>query len=196
MQHDRMPRTGRGGPGRGGGRKAADGVVGVTRKNVTLDAASIETLRKLGNNDLSLGIRRAAKNFRSKDKEDEMRKITYIPVNSETGNFRGLGHEYDSHADAMLAALTDGEGKFERNDGYMIVVVAGRQVYCAGSFLASDKEAKDDVIRQICRSLPVKDWRFTTLKIERENGVIVKIDDDDDPGLLAYWEDRLRPAKL
>ena len=60
MQHDRMPRTGRGGPGRGGGRKAADGVVGVTRKNVTLDQRSIDTLRALGDGDLSLGIRRAA----------------------------------------------------------------------------------------------------------------------------------------
>ncbi len=51
---------GRGGPGRGQGRKPVDGVVAVERKNVTLDAESIETLRAYGDGDLSLGIRRAA----------------------------------------------------------------------------------------------------------------------------------------
>lgn len=50
----------RGGAGRGQGRKAADGVGAVERKNVTLDAESIETLRNYGDGDLSLGIRRAA----------------------------------------------------------------------------------------------------------------------------------------
>jgi len=60
MQHDRIPRTGRGGPGRGGGRKTADGAGPVYRKNVTLDQRSIDTLRALGDGDLSLGIRRAA----------------------------------------------------------------------------------------------------------------------------------------
>lgn len=49
-----------GGAGRGQGRKAADGVGAVERKNVTLDAESIETLRAYGDGDLSLGIRRAA----------------------------------------------------------------------------------------------------------------------------------------
>lgn len=49
-----------GGAGRGQGRKAADGVSAVERKNVTLDAESIETLRAYGDGDLSLGIRRAA----------------------------------------------------------------------------------------------------------------------------------------
>lgn len=51
---------GRGGAGRGQGRKPADGVGAVERKNVTLDAESIETLRAYGDGDLSLGIRRAA----------------------------------------------------------------------------------------------------------------------------------------
>lgn len=50
----------RGGAGRGQGCKAADGVGAVERKNVTLDAESIETLRNYGDGDLSLGIRRAA----------------------------------------------------------------------------------------------------------------------------------------
>lgn len=58
-------RTGQGGPGRGQGRKAADGVGSVERKNVTLDADSIETLRSFGNGDLSLGIRRAAAHLKS-----------------------------------------------------------------------------------------------------------------------------------
>lgn len=51
---------GRGGAGRGQGRKPADGVGAVERKNVTLDAESIETLRAYGDGDLSLGIRRSA----------------------------------------------------------------------------------------------------------------------------------------
>lgn len=51
---------GRGGSGRGQGRKTADGVGSVERKNVTLDAESIEALRAYGEGDLSLGIRRAA----------------------------------------------------------------------------------------------------------------------------------------
>lgn len=58
-------RTGQGGPGRGQGRKSADGVGSVARKNVTLDADSVETLRALGDGDLSLGIRRAAAHLKS-----------------------------------------------------------------------------------------------------------------------------------
>jgi len=58
-------RTGHGGPGRGGGRKTADGVGTVERKNVTLDAESIETLRAYGDGDLSLGIRSAARLVKS-----------------------------------------------------------------------------------------------------------------------------------
>lgn len=58
-------RTGQGGPGRGQGRKTADGVGVVERKNVTLDANSVETLRTFGDGDLSLGIRRAAAHLKS-----------------------------------------------------------------------------------------------------------------------------------
>ena len=49
-----------GGPGRGQGVKAVDGVTSLKRVNVTLDDASIATLRALGDGELSLGIRRAA----------------------------------------------------------------------------------------------------------------------------------------
>jgi hypothetical protein len=49
-----------GGARPGGGIKPADGVQSVIRKNVTLDQASIDALRKLGDGDLSLGIRLAA----------------------------------------------------------------------------------------------------------------------------------------
>ncbi len=51
---------GHGGARPGGGKRTADGAQGVIRKNVTLDAASIDALRALGDGDLSLGIRRAA----------------------------------------------------------------------------------------------------------------------------------------
>lgn len=49
-----------GGAGRGQGRPAADGATNLSRKNVSLDGATIERLRALGDGDLSLGIRRAA----------------------------------------------------------------------------------------------------------------------------------------
>lgn len=51
---------GRGGARLGGGRKTSDGVDGVVRKNVTLDHATINKMRAIGDGDLSLGIRRAA----------------------------------------------------------------------------------------------------------------------------------------
>jgi hypothetical protein len=54
-----------GGPGRGQGAKAADGATGLKRVNVSLDEASIETLRKFGDGELSLGIRRAAAHIKS-----------------------------------------------------------------------------------------------------------------------------------
>jgi len=50
-----------GGPGRGQGRKAADGATGLLRVNITIDGSSAKTLRAYGDGDLSLGIRRAAK---------------------------------------------------------------------------------------------------------------------------------------
>jgi hypothetical protein len=57
--------TGRGGAGRGQGRKPVDATGPLERKTVTLDASTIETLRALGDNDLSVGIRRAAALIRS-----------------------------------------------------------------------------------------------------------------------------------
>jgi hypothetical protein len=48
-----------GGARRGAGAKPADGVSGVQRYNVTLDAASDAAARRLGDGDRSLGIRRA-----------------------------------------------------------------------------------------------------------------------------------------
>ena len=54
----------RGGARKGAGRKTADGASGVIRKQVTLDQPSIDTLRALGEGDLSIGIRRAAAKLR------------------------------------------------------------------------------------------------------------------------------------
>jgi hypothetical protein len=48
---------GHGGPGR---KAAADGAVGLMRKNITIDQQSVDALKVLGDGDLSLGIRRAA----------------------------------------------------------------------------------------------------------------------------------------
>lgn len=60
MLIDTPPKTKRGGPGRGQGRKSADGAIGLERKNISIDPASAKTLRDYGDGDLSLGIRRAA----------------------------------------------------------------------------------------------------------------------------------------
>jgi hypothetical protein len=49
-----------GGAGRGGGRKCLDGATDTKRRNVSIDDASADVLRGLGDGDLSLGIRRAA----------------------------------------------------------------------------------------------------------------------------------------
>ena len=54
-----------GGPGRGQGIKAADGVTGLKRRNISIDDASADTLRQLGDGDLSLGIRRAAAHIKA-----------------------------------------------------------------------------------------------------------------------------------
>ncbi|MEO0035371.1 MAG: hypothetical protein RLZZ501_1394 [Pseudomonadota bacterium] len=45
--------------GRSVGRPTADGAAGMARKNVTLDAATIDAAREIGGGDLSLGLRRA-----------------------------------------------------------------------------------------------------------------------------------------
>lgn len=54
-----------GGPGRGQGRKPADGATGLKRRTITIDDASADTLRALGSGDLSLGIRLAATRIRA-----------------------------------------------------------------------------------------------------------------------------------
>lgn len=120
-------------------------------------------------------------------------KITYVPINGETAEYRGRGQEFATHADAFIAALTDGEGALERDaDGYMRAVENGKQIYTGGSFNQDDQAAKDEVVREIGRNLNTSDYRYTTLKIERDaNGKIVKIDDSDDAELIAYWNRRI-----
>lgn len=51
--------TRQGGARRNAGVKAADGATGVKRFNVTLDPASDEIAKRLGDGDRSLGLRRA-----------------------------------------------------------------------------------------------------------------------------------------
>ena len=53
-------RAGKRGGRLGGGRRAVDGVVGMTRTNISIDVLSKEILREYGGGDLSLGIRKAA----------------------------------------------------------------------------------------------------------------------------------------
>lgn len=57
--------SGRGGPGRGQGVKAADGATGLKRRNISIDDASADVLRHFGDGDLSLGIRRAATHIKA-----------------------------------------------------------------------------------------------------------------------------------
>lgn len=49
----------RGGPRKGAGRKTQDGAKETKRVNVSLDAKTVAKARKLGNGNLSAGIRRA-----------------------------------------------------------------------------------------------------------------------------------------
>jgi hypothetical protein len=60
MSMSKQPRLGHGGPGRGQGRKSADGAKCLKRRNINIDDESAEKLRAYGDGDLSLGIRRAA----------------------------------------------------------------------------------------------------------------------------------------
>jgi hypothetical protein len=55
-----------GGPGRGQGRKPADGVTGLKRTNITIDLPSADILRAFGGGDLSVGIRRAAAHIKTR----------------------------------------------------------------------------------------------------------------------------------
>jgi hypothetical protein len=54
-----------GGPGRGQGVRAVDGATGLKRRNISIDDASADRLRALGDGDLSLGIRRAAAHLKA-----------------------------------------------------------------------------------------------------------------------------------
>jgi hypothetical protein len=58
-------RTGSGGPGRGQGVRAVDGATGLKRRNISVDDATVEILRKFGDGDFSLGIRRAAAHIKA-----------------------------------------------------------------------------------------------------------------------------------
>lgn len=120
-------------------------------------------------------------------------KTTYVPINSETAEYCAGGRDFDNHADAYIAALTDGNGSFERDaNGYMRAVENGKQIYTGGSFNKDDLAAKDEVVREIARSLHMSDYRFTTLKVERDTaGKIVKIDGSGDAELIAYWNRRI-----
>jgi len=122
-----------------------------------------------------------------------MSNITYIPINSETSEFCALGRDFDNHADAYIAALTDGKGVLERDaDGYMRAVENGKQIYTGGSFNKDDHLAKYEVMREIGRNLNTSDCRYTTLKVERDDeGNIVKIDDEHSAEAIAYWSGRI-----
>lgn len=122
-----------------------------------------------------------------------MSKIAYVPINGQTAEYCASGHDFDTHADAYIAALTDGNGKFERDgNGYMRAVENGKQIYTGGSFNKDDQAAKDEVVKEIGRNLTRSDYGYSTLKVERDDsGKIVKIDDSDDAELIAYWNPRI-----
>jgi hypothetical protein len=57
---DETRKGSQGGPGRGGGLRAADGATNLLRRQVSLDPETIATLTAIGDGNLSLGIRLAA----------------------------------------------------------------------------------------------------------------------------------------
>lgn len=119
--------------------------------------------------------------------------VTYVPINGATHEYRAHGRDFDCHADAFIAALTDGEGVLERDgDGCMRLAVNGRQSRPGGSFNTNDQEAKEEVVREIARTLQSHEYGYTALKVERDGeGNIVKIDGLDTPDLIAYWNRRI-----
>lgn len=56
-----MRKKQRGGPREGAGRKAEDEAEGTKRYNVSLDAQTVKKAKKLGDGNLSLGIRKAVR---------------------------------------------------------------------------------------------------------------------------------------
>jgi hypothetical protein len=63
----------RGGAGRNQGRKTEDGTRGLKRLNVTLDVESVESVRRLGDGNLSLGIRKAVRTARRVPRRVDMK---------------------------------------------------------------------------------------------------------------------------
>jgi hypothetical protein len=122
-----------------------------------------------------------------------MATISYLPVDRETDEMRANGKEFPDHADAYIAALTDGVGTLERDgNGIMHVVENERLLFAEGSANPDDQTAKNDVICQIVRHLWRSEFRYSTLKVERdEEGNIVKIDDLDEARLLSHWKRRI-----
>ena len=122
-----------------------------------------------------------------------MSKITYVPINSETCEYLAQGQDFDNHADAYIASLTNGEAVLARDgDGYMRAAKDGQPIYTGGSFDKNDQAAKDEVVREIARQLNIHEYRFTTLKVQRDDeGKIVAIDGSSDVDLIAYWNKRI-----
>ena len=56
-----MKKPRHGGPREGAGRKAEDGADGTKRYNVSLDAMTAKKANKLGDGNLSLGLRKAVR---------------------------------------------------------------------------------------------------------------------------------------
>lgn len=79
MTEQKKPMTGRGGPGRGGGRKLDSGAKAIP-KTVTMDPADIEFLISpgVGDGELSRGIRRAAQVMREKMQRAAKKALTTV----------------------------------------------------------------------------------------------------------------------
>lgn len=79
MTEQKKAATGRGGPGRGGGRKLESGAKAVP-KTVTMDPTDIEFLigPGVGDGELSRGIRRATQVMREKMQRDAKKALTAI----------------------------------------------------------------------------------------------------------------------
>lgn len=73
------PLTGRGGPGRGGGRRLESGAKAVS-KTITIDPADVEFLKRpgIGDGELSRGIRRATQALREKEAQDQAKALRNV----------------------------------------------------------------------------------------------------------------------
>jgi hypothetical protein len=100
-------------------------------------------------------------------------------------------HEYDNEYSAFLAAISNGNATFERNDdGYMQAMEDGRHVYFGGSYNDDDDYAIAEAGEDLYKWMRQHSYNenLTSLEVQYANdGSIIKIAGSSNKELIAYW---------